>query len=63
MEADQNVSEEPFNRTGNLPKDVNLFETLESFEINFETYEKLHKKRTKPAFVAKNEWILGSYRG
>jgi hypothetical protein len=35
---------EPFNRTGNLPKDVNLFETEESFEINFETYEKLHKK-------------------
>ncbi|MFV8331600.1 hydroxymethylglutaryl-CoA synthase family protein [Flavobacterium sp. GSP14] len=41
-------------------KDVNLFETLEkSFEIDFETYEKLHKKEQKISVCApKNEWIL-----
>ena len=41
-------------------KDVNLFETLEkSFEINFETYEKLHKKEQKTSVCSpKNEWIL-----
>jgi hydroxymethylglutaryl-CoA synthase len=39
---------------------VNLFETLEkSFEIDFETYEKLHKKEQKQSVQThKNEWIL-----
>jgi hydroxymethylglutaryl-CoA synthase len=39
---------------------VNLFETLEqSFEIGFETYEKLHKKEQKQSIQSpKNEWIL-----
>ncbi|WP_281636968.1 hydroxymethylglutaryl-CoA synthase family protein [Flavobacterium marginilacus] len=39
---------------------VNLFETLEkSFEIDFETYEKLHKKEQKQSIqTPKNEWIL-----
>jgi hydroxymethylglutaryl-CoA synthase len=39
---------------------VNLFETLEkSIEIDFETYEKLHKKEQKqPVQEPKNEWIL-----
>ena len=41
---------------------VNLFETLEkSHEIDFETYEKLHKKEQKKAVLTpKNEWILAS---
>ena len=40
--------------------DINLFETLEkSFEIDFETYEKLHKKEQKLSIrLPKNEWIL-----
>lgn len=39
---------------------VNLFETLEkSFEIDFETYEKLHKKEQKQSIqIPKNEWVL-----
>ncbi len=39
---------------------VKLFETLDqSFEINFETYEKLHKKEQKQSIqTPKNEWIL-----
>ncbi|WP_348823960.1 hydroxymethylglutaryl-CoA synthase family protein [Flavobacterium aestuarii] len=39
---------------------VNLFETLEnSAEIDFETYEKLHKKEQKQSIQEpKNEWIL-----
>jgi hydroxymethylglutaryl-CoA synthase len=39
---------------------VHLFETLEkSFEIDFETYEKLHKKEQKTAVrTPKNEWAL-----
>ncbi len=39
---------------------VALFETLEkSFEIDFETYEKLHKKEQKQSIQEpKNEWIL-----
>lgn len=39
---------------------INLFETLEkSIEIDFETYEKLHKKEQKqPVQEPKNEWIL-----
>lgn len=39
---------------------VNLFETLEkSFEIDFDTYEKLHKKEQKLSIrEPKNEWIL-----
>ena len=39
---------------------VNLFETLEeSFEIDFEIYEKLHKKEQKQSIkLPKNEWIL-----
>lgn len=39
---------------------VSLFETLEkSFEIDFETYEKLHKKEQKQSIQEpKNEWIL-----
>jgi hydroxymethylglutaryl-CoA synthase len=39
---------------------VSLFETLEnSFEIDFETYEKLHKKEQKQSIQKpKNEWIL-----
>lgn len=38
----------------------NLFETLEeSFEIDFSTYEKLHKKEQKQSIqLPKNEWIL-----
>jgi hydroxymethylglutaryl-CoA synthase len=39
---------------------LSLFETLEkSFEIDFETYEKLHKKEQKQSILEpKNEWIL-----
>ncbi|MFV5696766.1 hydroxymethylglutaryl-CoA synthase family protein [Flavobacterium sp. ZT3R17] len=39
---------------------INLFETLEeSFEIDFKTYEKLHKKEQKQSIqLPKNEWIL-----
>ncbi|MFV5687581.1 hydroxymethylglutaryl-CoA synthase family protein [Flavobacterium sp. ZT3R25] len=39
---------------------IKLFETLEqSFEIDFETYEKLHKKEQKQSIrLPKNEWIL-----
>lgn len=39
---------------------VNLFQTLEkSFEISFETYEKLHKKEHKTSILSpKSEWIL-----
>jgi hydroxymethylglutaryl-CoA synthase len=39
---------------------INLFETLEqSFEIDFETYEKLHKKEQNQSVqVPKNEWVL-----
>ncbi|WP_310554605.1 hydroxymethylglutaryl-CoA synthase [Flavobacterium sp.] len=39
---------------------VTLFETLkESFEIDFETYEKLHKKEQKQSVhLPKNEWVL-----
>ncbi len=39
---------------------VHLFETLEkSIEIDFETYEKLHKKEQKQSIrQPKNEWIL-----
>ena len=39
---------------------VLLFETLEnSLEIDFETYEKLHKKEQKQSIrTPKNEWIL-----
>ena len=39
---------------------VALFETLEkSFEIDFETYEKLHKKEQKQSIqTPKNEWVL-----
>lgn len=39
---------------------VQLFETLEnSHEINFKTYEKLHKKEQKQSVLnPKNEWIL-----
>ncbi|MFL9829866.1 hydroxymethylglutaryl-CoA synthase [Flavobacterium sp. ST-87] len=39
---------------------VNLFETLnKSFEIDFETYEKLHKKEQKQSIqTPKKEWIL-----
>jgi hydroxymethylglutaryl-CoA synthase len=39
---------------------INLFETLDqSFEIDFETYEKLHKKEQKQSILLpKNEWIL-----
>ena len=39
---------------------INLFETLEeSQEIDFETYEKLHKKELKQSVQQpKNEWIL-----
>jgi hydroxymethylglutaryl-CoA synthase len=39
---------------------VALFETLEkSFEIDFDTYEKLHKKEQKQSIQEpKNEWIL-----
>ena len=41
-------------------KKVLLFETLEnSLEIDFETYEKLHKKEQKQSIqTPKNEWIL-----
>ena len=39
---------------------INLFETLEqSFEIGFESYEKLHKKEQKQSIQSpKNEWVL-----
>ena len=39
---------------------VRLFETLaESFEIDFETYEQLHKKELKnPVRTPKQEWVL-----
>lgn len=39
---------------------INLFETLaESFEIDFDTYEKLHKKEQKSSILTpKNEWVL-----
>ena len=39
---------------------VKLFETLDqSFEIDFDTYEKLHKKEQKQSIQSpKNEWIL-----
>ena len=39
---------------------INLFETLEkSFEIDFDTYEKLHKKEQKQSIrEPKSEWIL-----
>ncbi|WP_281227549.1 hydroxymethylglutaryl-CoA synthase family protein [Flavobacterium aquiphilum] len=39
---------------------INLFETLdESFEIDFETYEKLHKKEQNQSVqTPKKEWIL-----
>ena len=39
---------------------VNLFETLEnSYEIGFESYEKLHKKEQKQSIQSpKSEWIL-----
>lgn len=39
---------------------TNLFETLEeSHEIDFETYEKLHKKELKNSIrTPKNEWVL-----
>ena len=39
---------------------ITLFETLEkSFEIDFKTYEKLHKKEQRQSIqVPKNEWIL-----
>ncbi len=41
-------------------KNVKLFETLhKSFEIDFETYEKLHKKEQKQSILTpQNEWIL-----
>ncbi|MEA9415127.1 hydroxymethylglutaryl-CoA synthase family protein [Flavobacterium sp. PL02] len=40
--------------------ETNLFETLEkSTEIDFETYEKLHKKEQKQSIrTPKNEWVL-----
>jgi hydroxymethylglutaryl-CoA synthase len=40
--------------------DINLFETLEqSFEIDFSTYEKLHKKEQKQSVqLPKKEWVL-----
>lgn len=40
--------------------EVKLFETIEkSFEIDFETYNKLHKKEQKTSIrTPKNEWIL-----
>ena len=40
--------------------DVNLFETInQSFEIDFETYNKLHKKEQKISILTpKNEWVL-----
>lgn len=44
---------------GSISK-VKLFETLaQSHEIDFETYEKLHKKEQKKSVVLpKNEWVL-----
>jgi len=44
----------------NAVSNVHLFETLEkSFEIDFETYEKLHKKEQKQSIrEPKSEWIL-----
>ena len=44
----------------NAVANVLLFETLEkSFEIDFETYEKLHKKEQKQSVrIPKNEWVL-----
>ncbi|MDD2674540.1 MAG: hydroxymethylglutaryl-CoA synthase [Flavobacterium sp.] len=40
--------------------DVNLFETIEkSYEIDFETYNKLHKKEQKTSIkTPKTEWLL-----
>lgn len=40
--------------------DVNLFETIEkSFEIDFDTYNKLHKKEQKTSIqTPRNEWVL-----
>ena len=40
--------------------DVNLFETIEkSYEIDFETYNKLHKKEQKISVITpKTEWLL-----
>jgi hydroxymethylglutaryl-CoA synthase len=40
--------------------DVNLFETIEkSYEIDFETYNKLHKKEQKISVrTPKTEWLL-----
>lgn len=39
---------------------VNLFETIEkSFEIDFDTYNKLHKKEQKTSIqIPRNEWVL-----
>ncbi len=50
------IQEDWKSRIGN----IKLFETLEkSHEIDFETYEKLHKKVQKQAVLTpKNEWIL-----
>jgi hydroxymethylglutaryl-CoA synthase len=44
----------------NAVANVHLFETLEkSVEIDFETYEKLHKKEQKQSIrQPKNEWVL-----
>jgi hydroxymethylglutaryl-CoA synthase len=44
----------------NALKNVQLFETLEkSLEIDFETYEKLHKKEQKTSVrKPQNEWVL-----
>ena len=44
----------------NALANVHLFETLEkSVEIDFETYEKLHKKEQKQSIrQPKNEWVL-----
>lgn len=44
----------------NAIANVHLFETLEkSFKIDFETYEKLHKKEQKTSIQQpKNEWVL-----
>ena len=44
----------------NAVANVSLFESLEkSFEIDFETYERLHKKEQKQSVrILKNEWIL-----
>ncbi len=44
---------------------VSLFENLEkSHEIDFETYEKLHKKEQKNSILEpNNEWILDKIEG